>query len=156
MVEVDEALDLEQYVRAIALLTRAMMLEPQNAALVQSRGAVHAMNEDLRAAIRDYAKAIALHPGYAEAHLNRGLAEHELGDHQAAVKDFTAALDGGLASDELKVQAHYFRGLARHVVGDRRGAVDDHNAVVVLAAGTPVAERSAMRAIEILQELESS
>ena len=47
-------LDEAKYDRAIELMSEAILLEPKNAALVQSRGAVYAMKEDTTKAIKDF------------------------------------------------------------------------------------------------------
>ena len=52
--------------------------------------------EDDKAAIKDFTKAIALDPNFAEAYYNRGLAEENLGNDKAAKADFAKAAKLGL------------------------------------------------------------
>jgi tetratricopeptide (TPR) repeat protein len=142
----NRALDAGKSADAIALLTQAMALEPENAALVQSRGAIHAMCDELDLAVADYSRAIALSPKYADAHLNRGLAMWEKGKLKESAKDLAKALALGLRRDELTVQCTYFLARARERLGDTKKAYDDYLHVVVLAPdsayGVDAADRS--------------
>ena len=115
------ALDEEDYAGAVALLTGALAKEPRNAALHQSCGAVHLirMNEwpewksggererkaSVERALKALNRALALQPGFAVAHLNRGLAHLKRDDARAARLDFTRALELGL-EPQLALQAY--------------------------------------------------
>lgn len=54
-----------------------------------SRGAIHVMRGDLKAAVRAYSKAIELNPGYAGFYERRGKVFQTLGMEKEAQKDFS-------------------------------------------------------------------
>jgi tetratricopeptide (TPR) repeat protein len=125
---VNEALDLDEYGEAIALLTAAIEREPENAALLQSRGAVHVMvgaawspdpgeaeASALRRGVADLTRALELHPTYAAAYLNRGLARRAQLDREGALADMTRALELGL-EPPLAIQAYAYR--STNLTGD--------------------------------------
>jgi tetratricopeptide (TPR) repeat protein len=106
------AMDDGKFDEAIDLLTKAIKADPKNAALMQSRGAVHLMRcvewpewksggdkqraASVKRALDDLEKAVKLAPDYAEATLNRGLAHLRRLDRESAEADFTRALALGL------------------------------------------------------------
>lgn len=118
------ALNAGQYTGAIDLLTKALASEPKNAALHQSRGAVHLIRliewpeyksggEKQRKASRDRAvkdldQALKLDPLYAEAYLTRALAHRGVNDAKRALADFNKALDLGL-EPPFEIQAYNYR-----------------------------------------------
>jgi hypothetical protein len=126
---VNAALDLDKHAEAIELLTRALEAEPTNAALLQSRGAVYVMlgtvwssnpgeaeARALQDGVQDLTAAIALHPTYADAYLNRGLARRALLDRAGAYADMTHALELGL-EPPLQIQAYSYR--STNTTGDQ-------------------------------------
>jgi tetratricopeptide (TPR) repeat protein len=62
------------YDRAIADCSRAITLNPNDAAAYNNRGAAYKDKGDCNRAIADYSQAIALNPDYAAAYFNRGIA----------------------------------------------------------------------------------
>ena len=56
-----------------------------------SQGLVHSKNGELDKAIKNYTKAIALKPDYAEAYYNRGGAFLRLGEREKAKSDLAIA-----------------------------------------------------------------
>ena len=58
---------------AIADYTRALELEPNDAAVFFGRGAARQKKNDLEGALADYTKAIELDPSHALAHASRGV-----------------------------------------------------------------------------------
>ncbi|MFQ4142367.1 tetratricopeptide repeat protein [Chlorogloeopsis sp. ULAP02] len=66
---------------------------------------------------------------YAEAYHKRGHAHYQLGDKQAAVEDYTQAIQTDANFD----QAYYSRGYVRHYdFSDKQAAIDDYNQAIQL------------------------
>lgn len=130
LAEVSVALGEAKYEAAAKLLTQAVAVAPDAAALLHCRAAVRVLatvqwpawksgtekprTASLRLALADFDRVIAQHPDYAEAHLNRGLAWLQLGDRERGNVDLSRALALGL-EPVLALQAH-----------SRRGGSDDH------------------------------
>jgi tetratricopeptide (TPR) repeat protein len=77
---------------------------------------------------RYFSEAIRLKPDFAEAYNNRGIARHEKGDLDGALKDCAEAI-------RLKpnfAEAYNTRGRARHIKGDLDGALKDYNEAIRL------------------------
>jgi len=73
-------------------------------------------------AVRDFSKAIALDPSYAEAYYNRGvLYWREFGNYYRAIRDLTRVIE--LAPHWA--EAHFNRGLAYKLRGDHERAIAD-------------------------------
>jgi tetratricopeptide (TPR) repeat protein len=77
--------------------------------------------DDIPGAIRAFAMAIRLDPGYARAYLNRGMAYERIGNLQQAVEDFDRAID--LEPGEGKI--YYIRGEAHRRLGMAKEALQD-------------------------------
>lgn len=83
--------------------------------------------DDIPEAIRAFAMAIRLDPGYARAYLNRGMAYERIGNLQQAVEDFDRAID--LEPGEGKIyyirsEAHRRLGMAKEALQDLRTAAN--------------------------------
>ena len=102
-----EALDESKgnYTKAIADCTKAIGLDPTNAAAFNDRGTDHAALGQYDDALADYNTAIALQksaryddPKRAQYFCNRGLCHEAKGDHANAIADYTTAIqiDPGL------------------------------------------------------------
>jgi tetratricopeptide (TPR) repeat protein len=84
---------------------------------------------DYAAALADYEAALAVRPGFPEAHNNRGVAHHALGDYTAALAAFGEALRARPDYSE----ALNNRGVTRHALGAWREALADFNAALRLS-----------------------
>src|SRR5262245_35589283 len=62
------AVQAADYERAVELMSRAIALDPDNAAVHANRGAALQMLNRPEAALASYEQAIRLQPGHAEAH----------------------------------------------------------------------------------------
>ncbi len=90
---------------------------------------------DLAGALKDYNQAIAQNPKDADAYVNRGIAQDELGQHQAAIADYAKAL-------ELKpnqILAYYNRANAHHQLKQNDKAIADYSKIISLDAKYPYA-----------------
>jgi tetratricopeptide (TPR) repeat protein len=77
---------------AIADMSRAIEVDPQDARLRNTRGYFHLSQQKLKEALQDFSDAIGLDMNYAEPHNNRGLVRIAMGDAKTAVKDFDEAV----------------------------------------------------------------
>ncbi|WP_312876476.1 SAV_2336 N-terminal domain-related protein [Streptomyces bohaiensis] len=107
--------------QAIADFTRAIELEPDNAANYRWRGLAGHSAGDYQRAIADFTRAIELEPDNAANHRWRGLAGHSAGDYQRAIADLTRAIE--LEPDNAA--NHHLRGLVGHSAGDYQRAIAD-------------------------------
>jgi len=125
LARVEAALDGERYSEALALVDEALAGSPGDAALHHVKGAVHVLAAEqwpvwraghegdrertLRAALAALDHAIQIAPGYAEAHLARGLTKLQLADRAGGNDDLGRALALELPPP-LRIQAHNARG----------------------------------------------
>ncbi len=118
-----------QFARAIAIYTRAIQARPDAPDRYCDRAVAHAYQNDLEAAMSDYAEAIRLQSRYAPAWEGRASVELRRGNLQQAVDDATIALC--LAPDY--VDAVIVRGAAYSRLGEYEAAIADLNEAVAAA-----------------------
>jgi tetratricopeptide (TPR) repeat protein len=94
--------------QAIADISRAIQLDPDNARFRNTRGYFYLTQQDLPRALQDFNDAIGLDNSFAHPHNNRGLVRIAMGDAPTAVKDF----DEALKIDARYVDAYNNRGFA--------------------------------------------
>jgi tetratricopeptide (TPR) repeat protein len=136
-------------------------------------------------AIKSFDHAIDTWPDFAEAYLNRGLAEHAVGRRPAALVDLEKALDLDpslvLAHNErgqiylengdahkailefeksLQVKAtvdgYYQRGQAHELLGEHQQAVDDYDAAIHESPDAPYVYRARAAAKRNLGDMEGA
>jgi tetratricopeptide (TPR) repeat protein len=100
-------------------LERAAQLQ-----LLINRGVTHLRRREWQDALNDFDAVLALDRRQAEAHLNRGAALVQLGQHGPAIAAITEALGLGVAEPH---KAYFNRAAAREALGDIRGAYEDYN-----------------------------
>jgi tetratricopeptide (TPR) repeat protein len=94
--------------RAVELIGKSILLNPQNAMAQNNYGnALHHVNRR-EEAVAHYEKAIALNRDYADAYYNRGIALFDLKRYEAALESY----DRAIALNGHSAEAHYNRGLA--------------------------------------------
>ena len=101
------------YDRAIKDYTKAIKLDPKDAAAYNNRGFAYNEEGAYDRAIKDFTKAIDLDPKDAAAYNNRGFAYNEEGAYDRAIKDSTKAID----LDPKDAAAYNNRGFARYSRG---------------------------------------
>ena len=123
------------YDQAIAALTTAIRLDPNNAKSYMERGTVYADKGDFDRAIADHNQAIRLNPNYALAYTNRGNAYYFKGDYDRAIADFSSAirLDPNNAAD-----AYNNRGNVYYNKNDYDRAIADYTNAIRLNSNNPV------------------
>lgn len=158
---------------------------PQRARVEFDRG-MHAMGPGKYPdAIVAFSRAIEIWPPFADAYLNRGIAEHNLGDRVSAAADFDKASDldpnltrafderGRLylesgdtrrAIEEFTKSIHlqpttdgyYARGLAYAKIGEHRKAVADFDEAIAEMRDSPYAYRARAMAKDALGDVEGA
>ena len=83
----------KRYGKAVADLSKAIDLDPDNAAAHYVRGVVWDDMGEYDKAIADYTRVIAFNPAFAIAYHNRGVAWARKGDHDKAIADYTRAIE---------------------------------------------------------------
>lgn len=122
---------------ALDVCNRALVAEPlkrrDRAATLVNRGIIHMHARDIERAIADYDAALAIMPGLAEAHVNRGIALlHKGGADQDAVTALTRGLELKPSRPEV---AYYTRAVAFEILGDARAAFEDYQAAAAARPG---------------------
>ncbi len=113
---------LDNLQQEIAQLTETLMREPGNAAALNNRCWLRAINdEDLNAALADCNAALRIDPRHAASLDSRGLVHMKRGDFQAALADYEAAL----TLEPGRGHFLYGRGLARLRLGDNAAGEAD-------------------------------
>ena len=82
----------EEFGRALAFFSRALVVDPLNSEVYSYRGAFYAVQREYREALKDLAAAITINPKSSSAHIHRGEVYLELGLNQRALEDFGRAI----------------------------------------------------------------
>ena len=77
-------------------------------------------------AIEYYSEAIALHPAFAQAYYERGVAYSNKEDFERAVEDLTKAIE----FDPYSIESYTERGFNRFQIGEYDGAISDYKWVI--------------------------
>ena len=109
------------YQRAIVDFSKALELDPGNAAAYNNRGLAYVHQSDYARAIADFNAALDLDPELFECLVNRGLAHDEQSDYSLAVADF----DNALRLRPGFAPAYYSRSLTYSHMGDYEKAAGD-------------------------------
>jgi tetratricopeptide (TPR) repeat protein len=88
----EAAYDNGDWDKAIADLTEAIRLDPNDAIAYYNRGILYYKKNDCDSAIADYTEAIRLDPNDVCAYNNRGNVYNENGDWDKAIADYTEAI----------------------------------------------------------------
>lgn len=89
--------------------------------VLMERAAVRAALDDYAGAIADYSAVIERAPNSGYAYAKRGDSKRRQGDYAGAVADYDQAIE----LDPRAAAVYYSRGLARKELGDTQGAADD-------------------------------
>ena len=76
---------------------------------------------DIETAAQEISEIIAHNPKFYPAYLNRGIAYHQLGKHELAIRDFIYSLNLGPA----QAQAYYYAGLSLAELDHTQEAIDN-------------------------------
>lgn len=122
--------------RAEGVLTAALKLTPDDAALLVDRAEAKAGHKDYRGAVDDLTRAIGLDDRRPDAYVFRATAYRFLGKTAAALAD----VDKALVLDPTHVDGLLERGILRRLLGDTDGARRDWLAVLRFGPHSPAAD----------------
>jgi tetratricopeptide (TPR) repeat protein len=122
---------INDYDAAIADLTKAIELQPDNAFAYRRRGYYRSEQANFakEQSLADLTKAIELQPNDASNYVDRGIVYAKIKDRQKFTADFNKAL--ALKPDDPWIYEN--RAYARHLLGDYQGAVADYTEAIRLA-----------------------
>lgn len=115
-----------ELVQALSDCTFALSVDPSDLQALSNRGSLYLLAKDPKAALTDFARAIALKSGVATLHFNRGVAYADLGNSEAAIADYTEALR---LRPEFEAALHN-RGYEYEKLGERSRAIADYEAAL--------------------------
>jgi tetratricopeptide (TPR) repeat protein len=114
------------YAKAIADYSKAIEINPKDAATYYNRGLAWVYKGDYDKAIADFTKAIELNPRYTAAYNNRGNIYDSKGDYDKAIVDYTKAIE----IDPKDAFAYSNRGVIWGKKGDYNKAIADINTAI--------------------------
>ena len=106
-------------------------------------------------AIKDYDRAIAIHPDYADAYINRGIAYSGLSKHETAIQDYTKAI--GIAPENADI--YYAKAFTQSLMeGKKQEAIENYEKAADLyqQQAKPSYSRNAQKKIEELKNLSNT
>jgi tetratricopeptide (TPR) repeat protein len=107
---------------------------------------------DVRGAIADYTKAIALNPNYPIAYYRRALSKEQIGDRQGAMADYSRTID----LNPLATDAYISRGLNKGILGNWKSALQDYTAAILSDPNNALAYKMRGLSKSILGDLRGS
>ena len=122
----DEAMEHENYDRAIWAYTEFLNLSPDDATGYAKRGAAYYEIKEYNEAIEDYDRAIAIDQGDSDLYLGRGKALADSGFVNRGLED----LDLALTIDSDNAEAYRFRGAIHWYQGDDELAEADFTSAI--------------------------
>lgn len=131
LVQAKQALDKDQYSRAVRLLTRAISKDKKSSSAYKLRGVAYRKRGLHFKAVKDFGRYIELKPSDANGYLWRGDAHNFNLDHKAAVQDYSTAIKLKPAS----VEAYIGRGLAYAGLEQYSRAIKDYQWALQLDPG---------------------
>jgi tetratricopeptide (TPR) repeat protein len=87
----------------------AAWMEPENPEIQFNLGTAYLSMGDFEQAIVNFARAIALRPGFADAHGNRAVAHTAIGEDEKSGQDVAEAIKFGAPPDGLLAVIEYVR-----------------------------------------------
>ncbi len=114
--------------QAISDMTKAILLDPDNARYRNTRGYFRLSQQEYQTAFQDFSDAIGLDGNFSQAHNNRGLVRVATRDFANALKDF----DEALAIDAKYLDAHNNKGYALMSMEKYPEAIAEFSAAIAI------------------------
>jgi tetratricopeptide (TPR) repeat protein len=111
------------YRGALQDFNKAIELQPNNTAVLHTRGLVKYMLKDYMGAIQDYNEALAFNPNSVIEYCPRGNAKMRLGDYLGAYQDYNKSID----VIPIFSEAYFRRALVKDTLKDYEGAQVDYD-----------------------------
>jgi tetratricopeptide (TPR) repeat protein len=121
-----ECLNNGMYDNAIAELSKAIEINPNNALAYNNRGSAYYSEGRYDQAISDYSKAIDINPTLDKPYYSRGLAYGTKKNLDQAMTDYTKAIDLNPSYND----AYYMRGLIYYDKGNVDQAISDYTKAI--------------------------
>jgi predicted O-linked N-acetylglucosamine transferase (SPINDLY family) len=137
---------------AVRLLRRALLLDPQSAAIHSDLGTVLVALHRLEEALDHCDQAIALKPDFADAYYNRGNVLSGLGRFADAVASF----DRAIAINPQHANALNNKGNALHELGRFEEAIENYNHILALEPANVLAFVNRGAAFKDLKQAEAA
>jgi tetratricopeptide (TPR) repeat protein len=128
LLEAEKFYDMGNYDKVIENLTKAIELNPNEAAAYNNRGNTYSDKKEYDKAIADYNEAIELNPNYAAAYNNRGSAYYDKTEYDKAIADCNKAIE----LDPKYATAYNNRGNAYRNKKKYDHAIADYNKAIEL------------------------
>lgn len=118
-----------QYQESIMQLSRAIAIDPKDAASYAYRGSSYVLSGNYEKAVMDYTMAIDLDSSFADAYYNRGLIyDMQKSEHTKAIRDFTKTIE----IDPGYLDAYFSRAAAYAKIEKYDEAIADYTKVILL------------------------
>lgn len=91
--EADRLFKAEKFREAIAVIDKAIAIQPNNKDAYYFRGVCYQLLKQYQQAKMDFTKVIEVDPTYSYAYLTRGVSNYFLRENNSAIKDFQTAAD---------------------------------------------------------------
>ena len=129
--QVSQAAQSKKYLRAIALLSRLMALEPEKAEHYNNRGLMHYALRQTDRALADYDQAISINPRLDKAYNNRANLYATQHSWEDAISDYDYAID----LNPLNVRARLNQAITFREIGDYEEALVCFDIAMVFQPG---------------------
>jgi len=123
----------EAYLAALNDYNKGIELRPDLEGIFSSRGVIKGKFGDLKAAIEDFDKSIALKPS-AEAFSNRGFAYAQLGNTEQAINDYNTSI----TLNPANADAYYNRAMSFYTLEKWDNALKDLTSALKYRPNTPL------------------
>ena len=131
---------------AIALYTRAIQNNPNNADYYNSRGISLSKIERFYEAIEEFNRAIQMNPNVANYYYNRGFSFHEEERYEDAINDFERAI----LRDPHKAQYYTGKGNSLFRLEKYEEAIDEYNMAILIDGAVKIRYNNKKYALKML------
>lgn len=141
-----------QLAQAQALYDQVLRLQPENFDALHLSGLIAAQSKNPGRAVELINRALAINPGHADAHANKGNALRKLGQFESALASYDSAIQ--LRPDHA--ETHFNRGIALKELGKYELAIGSYDRAISLNSGFMAAYANRGVALAALNRHESA